>query len=229
VLAVSDEVDELLRHDATRAGPVDIVLACGDLPFEYLAELVRQLDVPLAFVPGNHDPDVSGYRLTRRGLVVRAGLPAAVPWPDGAANADGRIVDVAGLRIAGLGGSVRYSDGPNQYTQRQQRRRARRLARAAGWRRRRDGHGVDVVITHAPPLGVGDDADPAHQGFASLVELVARVRPALLLHGHVAPVPPDRTDRLVGSTVVRNVVGWRTFTVEPGAPARPAPAEHRAS
>ena len=90
---------------------------------------MNALDVPLVFVPGNHDPDVSGYRLSRGGLTLRAGLPARPPWPDGAVNADGRVVDVAGLRIAGLGGCRRYSHGPNQYTDRQQARRARPAGR----------------------------------------------------------------------------------------------------
>ena len=52
------------------------------------------------------------------------GSALAWPGPCGAVNADGRIVRIAGLRIAGLGGSIRYNDGPNQWTERQQRRRA---------------------------------------------------------------------------------------------------------
>src|SRR5438309_817713 len=83
--------------------------------------------------PGNHDPDVSGYRTSRTGLTLQAGLPARPPWPDGAVSAEQAIVDVAGLRLAGLGGCRRYSDGPNQYTQRQQARRARSLSQRARW------------------------------------------------------------------------------------------------
>ena len=91
--------------------------------------------MPLVFVPGNHDPDISGYRISRAGLPLRAGLPARPPWPDGAINAEQRVVDAAGLRLAGLGGCRRYRAGPNQYTDRQQARRARALARRAWWRR----------------------------------------------------------------------------------------------
>ncbi len=123
VLAVSDVVDEALSADVTGVRDAELILACGDLPFEYLGSLMNRLDVPLVFVPGNHDPDVSGYRLSRAGLTLRAGLPARPPWPAGATNADGQVVDVLGLRIAGLGGSPRYRDGPNQYTARQQARR----------------------------------------------------------------------------------------------------------
>ena len=129
VLAVSDEVSEGLLADPRPVRSAQLIVACGDLPAEYLGALMNALDLPLVFVPGNHDPDQSGYHVTRSGLVTRSGFPARPPWPAGAVNADGRVVDVAGLRIAGLGGCLRYNDGPNQYTERQQARRARALRR----------------------------------------------------------------------------------------------------
>src|SRR5256884_5129872 len=162
VLAVSDEVDDALVADPTAVRGAQLILACGDLPFEYLGSLMNALDVPLVFVPGNHDPDVSGYRSSRAGLTLKAGLPTRPPWPDGAVNADGRIIDVAGLRLAGLGGCRRYSDGPNQYTDRQQTRRARALRGRAWWRRQRDSRGGDVLLTPAPPRGRGGRGGPPH-------------------------------------------------------------------
>jgi predicted phosphodiesterase len=216
VLAVSDEVDEVLRADASVAGGAELIVSCGDLPFDYLGELITHLDAPLVFVPGNHDPDVSGYRTSRAGLNLRGGMPVTPPWPPGAVNADGRVVDVAGLRIAGLGGSRRYRPGPNQYSDRQQARRARGLARRATWRRMRDGRRVDVLITHAPPRGLGDLDDAPHQGFSALPALVRRLRPALLLHGHIHPYGTATPDRHLGDTVVRNVVGRHLFDVPKG-------------
>jgi len=218
VLAVSDEVDDALSADPTAVRGAQLILACGDLPFDYLGSLMNALDVPLVFVPGNHDPDVSGYRLSRAGLTLRAGLPARPPWPDGAVNADARVVDLAGLRLAGLGGCRRYSGGPNQYTDRQQARRARALRRRAWWRRQRDGRRVDLLLTHAPPRGVGDGDDPPHRGFTALPGLVAALQPVALLHGHVHPYgAPFRPGRLAGSTVVCNVTGWHLLEIEPGA------------
>jgi Calcineurin-like phosphoesterase len=217
VLAVSDEVDDALLADLSAVHGAALILACGDLPQEYLGRLMNRLDIPLAFVPGNHDPDMSGYRSSRAGLTLRAGMPARPPWPDGAVNADGRVVDVAGLRVAGLGGCLRYNEGPNQYTDRQQARRALALRTRARWRRFRDGRPVDVLITHAPPRGAGDGDDMPHRGFAALRGLVAALRPAALLHGHVRPVAgPGRPGRL-GPTMVCNVTGWRLLRIVPGA------------
>src|SRR6266571_3099310 len=104
VLAVSDEVDEGLAAGMNARGSADVILACGDLPSDYLAMLMNALDAPLVFVPGNHDPDLSGYRQTRTGLITLAGFPVAAPWPAGALSADGTVVDAAGLRVAALGG-----------------------------------------------------------------------------------------------------------------------------
>jgi hypothetical protein len=205
-LAVADEVDEWLRAGGVRGYDVDLILGAGDLPFDYLAFLADALDKPCVFVPGNHDPDLNGF--TRSGgLFVRDGFPQTWPGPAGAVNADGRVVDVAGLRIAGLGGSVRYRDGPNQWTQAQQARRARKLVRAAGRRRRRDGRGVDVLLTHSPPRGVGDREDPAHHGFDCLLWTIERLQPKWLLHGHIHPYGERVPEHRVGGTRVRNVVG----------------------
>jgi Icc-related predicted phosphoesterase len=205
-LAVADEVDEWLRAGGVRGYHVDLILGAGDLPFDYLAFLADALDKPCVFVPGNHDPDLSGF--TRSGgLSVRDGFPQTWPGPAGAVNADGRVVDVAGLRIAGLGGSVRYRDGPNQWTQAHQARRARKLVRAAQRRRRKDGRGVDILLTHSPPRGVGDREDPAHQGFDCLLWTIKRLQPKWLLHGHIHPYGEHVPEHRVGGTTVRNVVG----------------------
>src|ERR1700748_690202 len=124
VLAVSDEIDYALAADPAAARGAQLILACGDLPFEYLGSLMNVLDVPLVFVPGNHDPDVSGYRSSRAGLTLKAGLPVRPPWPDGAINADGRIIDVAGLRLGGAGGWPRRQGGPQPATHPHRPRRA---------------------------------------------------------------------------------------------------------
>ncbi|MFF5990163.1 metallophosphoesterase family protein [Prauserella flavalba] len=200
VLVVADEVDEKLWTDCAQSLSVDLVLGAGDLPFDYLEHLADTLEKPLVFVPGNHDPDLTGY--TRyRGVVFRAGFPARWPGPCGGVNADGRVVEVAGLRIAGLGGSIRYNEGPNQWTQRQQARRARRLVRAAR------GSAVDVLLTHSPPRGVGDREDRPHQGFDCLHRTVERLRPRWLLHGHIHPHGEKVRAHHLGETRVRNVVG----------------------
>ncbi|UKD54298.1 metallophosphoesterase [Amycolatopsis sp. FU40] len=209
-LVVADEADERLWTSAVGSLRVDLVVAAGDLPFAYLEFLAGMLDVPCVFVPGNHDPDLSGY--TRYGgLSMKDGFPTEWPGPAGGINADGRIVDIAGLRIAGLGGSIRYRDGPNQWTQRQQARRARRLERRFRWRKWRDGNGIDILLTHSPPRHLGDREDPPHQGFTCLHRTIDTLRPQWLLHGHIHPHGEPVPDRMAGHTRIRNVVGYQVM------------------
>src|SRR5215210_4093008 len=57
ILAISDEVVEFLYGPQLKEqyADVDLVLGCGDLPFYYLEYIVTVLNVPLYYVPGNHD------------------------------------------------------------------------------------------------------------------------------------------------------------------------------
>ena len=93
-LVVSDEEDRGLRAGARPDG-IDLIVSAGDLPFDYLTDLADRLGCPGVLVPGNHDPDLTGFR-ERRGIWFRDGLPAAWPGPAGFDDADGRVVDVAG-------------------------------------------------------------------------------------------------------------------------------------
>ena len=67
-----------------------------------------------------------------------------------------------------------------EYTEKEMTRRIRR----AGRQIRKNG-GVDVVVTHAAPTGLGDRKDPAHQGFDCFRDLMDQHKPAFLVRGHV--------------------------------------------
>ncbi len=213
VLAVADEPVEWLWSDRARTLGADLVLGAGDLPFGYLEHLSEALSAPCVFVPGNHDRDLTGYR-TGRGGVYRAGMPVTWPGPVGAVDADARIVRESGLQIAGLGGSMRYSGGPNQWSEAQQCRRAMRMLARDGIARGRAP--VDILLTHSPPRDVGDGDDPAHRGFGTLRGLVRWLRPSVMLHGHIHPFGRPAPDVTLGTTRVINTVGYTLLTVTPG-------------
>lgn len=215
VLAVADEVDPSLYSRNVLRHEVDLILACGDLPFDYLEFLVTMLNVPLGFVPGNHDPDLHPPDAIDSADFTK---PFAWHWddrankgPQGCVNLDGWVKELSGVRVAGLGGSIRYSPGPNQYSETQMRSRAWRLRIRDLRRRVKDRPRVDILITHAPPRGVGDGADRAHRGFQSFHALIARMGPRFLLHGHVHPYGEHMPEREVGQTRVMNVVGHKVI------------------
>jgi hypothetical protein len=181
------------------------VVSCGDLPFDYLEYLVSRVDVPLLYVPGNHDPSVASPNTTW--LALERESP--VPGPEGCDNVDGRVIGERGLRIAGLGGSLRYKEGPNQYTQAQMRWRALSLEVRVRLKRVRAGRKLDVFITHAPPFGVGEAVDAAHIGFVAFHRIIRNLHPAVLIHGHVHPYGRAQPERMVEGSRVINAVPSR--------------------
>lgn len=164
ILVVADEECPSLwdYYVPGRLKEYDLILSCGDLNAKYLSFLVTMGRAPLLYVHGNHD---TGYDQNP---------------PEGCDCIDDRLVIVNGLRILGLGGCRRYRPGPHQYSDRQMERRIAKLKsqilRAGG---------VDIVVTHAPPRGVGDDDDYPHRGFESLLSLIDRYQPQYLVHGHI--------------------------------------------
>lgn len=210
-LVVADEIAPNLQQHTLRRLRPELVLGAGDLPWDYLEWIASSVECPVVFVPGNHDPQVQPCRQSRNGVCTDAdGRLVDGPRPLGVIHADQEVVRVAGLRIAGLGGCVRYRPGPHQYSQRQYATRAARLARKA----RRAGP-VDVLLTHAPPRGLGDGEDGPHVGIDALHGLLDRMQPTWHLHGHIHPYGQTMPDRRVGPTTIRNVIPWRVLDITP--------------
>jgi 3',5'-cyclic AMP phosphodiesterase CpdA len=210
VLVVSDEEAPNLREGTLRELSPDLVLAAGDLPWGYLEWIASSVEAPMVFVPGNHDLPIEPAKRRRNGTWTQDGMPCDAPRPHGWTNADQQVVEAAGLRIAGLGGCVKYRPGPHQYTQREYHRRAARLLRRA-----RSAGPVDVLLTHAPPLGLGDGEDQPHTGIEALHRVLERLRPTWHLHGHIHPYGQTMPDRQVGPTTIRNVIPWKVVDVTP--------------
>lgn len=165
ILAIADEPSQRLWGDLCREAlsGVDLILSAGDLPAKYLSFLTCFTSAPIVYVPGNHDDRY------------------AKEPPEGCLCADGKVVSVKGVRILGLGGSIRYRpDGVHMYTEKEMASRIgslRRQLRAAG--------GFDILLTHAPIRGFGDQEDFAHRGFECFGPLLDAWRPAVMVHGHV--------------------------------------------
>lgn len=203
-LAVSDDPDPALGHAANRVGlgPLDALVGCGDLEPEYLGFLADAFHVPLAYIRGNHD----------RGGRWDESVVHAAPQP----LATGRLHDVGGLWVAALEWpGIRHRD--------QQRHDgtawldALRLAGRQEARRLLHGAGPGVVLSHAPPRGVGDRAaDPYHVGYEGYRWLLDRWQPPLWLHGHVPPASVERWRVAHEGTEVVNVTG--AVLVEIGPP-----------
>ena len=163
LLIADDESPYLWEHyQPGRLDGIDLIISCGDLSPEYLSFLVTMGRAPLLYVHGNHD-----------------GKYEKRP-PEGCQCIEDTIVKVNGVRILGLGGSQRYGPGLHQYTEDEMKRRIRRL-RWKIWFHR----GVDIVVTHAPIRGLGDEEHITHRGFNAFHKLLEKCKPLYWAYGHV--------------------------------------------
>lgn len=165
ILLISDEESPYLweHYQPGRLDGIDLILSCGDLSPEYLSFLVTVGKAPLLYVHGNHDD-----KYKRRP-------------PEGCECIDDAIINIDGIRILGLGGSLRYNPkGVHQYTEREMAKRIRKL-RPKIWLNR----GVDMIVTHAPVRGLGDEDNLAHRGFVVFQKLLKRRKPRYWIYGHV--------------------------------------------
>jgi hypothetical protein len=190
ILCVADHVDPLVYSAGvkSRFGDVQLVLSAGDLPHNYYDFIMSTLNKPLLFVFGNHN--LRYMPLYRRGtdhfgrgeLAGHDGL--SFP-PSGALYVDGRVRKVKSVLIAGLGGSLWYNGGDNQFTDLHVYLRILKLVPRLWYNRLRHGRYLDILLTHAPPFGIHDGPDPCHVGFRALLWFMRVFQPKYLIHGHI--------------------------------------------
>lgn len=164
ILAIADEESKYLwdYYERSKLEDIDLILSAGDLKPEYLSFLVTMCRAPVLYVHGNHDDKY------------------AVKPPEGCICVEDDIYEYEGIRILGLGGSMRYRPGGNQYTDKEMHKRIRKL-RFKLFRKR----GFDILLTHSPAYQVNDGRDLPHQGFIDFVALMEKYKPRFFIHGHV--------------------------------------------
>ena len=181
---------------------IDLILSAGDLNPRYLTFVESLSNVPLLYIHGNHD---ERYKVTA---------------PEGCFCIEDSIYIHEGVRILGLGGSMRYRPGAHQYTEKQMQKRIRKL-----WIKLKRYGGFDILLTHAPIAGFHDGDDTCHQGFEAFAELLEKYQPKYCVHGHIHMNYGVRTPRLSlkQNTVVVNA--YRSYTFDYDDPALRTEAE----
>jgi uncharacterized protein len=172
ILCVSDQIDPLVYSNSikNRFADVDIILSSGDLPLDYLEFIVSSLNKPLFFVFGNHHT----HELTNRTF---EGC--------GCIHVGSKVHKEEGVIVAGLGGSMRYNLGENQYTELQMYMEIFKLIPSLLINRLFHGRFLDILLTHAPPSGIHDKKDKCHQGFKAFLWFIKKFKPKYLVHGHI--------------------------------------------
>ncbi|HLF90706.1 MAG TPA: metallophosphoesterase [Anaerolineales bacterium] len=205
ILAVSDVVLELLYSPLIRERfpDVDMVISCGDLPYYYLEYILTALDIPLFFVRGNH------------ANVVEYTSAGERTHPQGAVDLHRQTMCHNGLLMAGIEGSVRYKEGPFQYSQGEMWGLVASLVPKLLYNRVRHGRYLDIFVTHAPPWGIHDQPDRTHQGIRAFNWLLRTFKPACHFHGHIHVYQPFMvTETLYEKTRVINAYGSRELEIK---------------
>ncbi len=165
ILAISDEESKYLwdHFEPEKLKDVDLILSCGDLDPRYLSFLATFSHATVLYVHGNHDDNYKDHP------------------PEGCTCIENDVYCYKGIRILGLGGSMRYNPkGKNQYTDKQMKNRIRKL-----WWKLHRTKGFDILLTHAPASGINDGEDRAHWGFQTFNDLLDRYSPKYFVHGHI--------------------------------------------
>jgi Icc-related predicted phosphoesterase len=154
---------------------------------DYLGFIASTFNKPVVFVFGNHN-------LKELNLFRRSHGPAAPTGQEeprvfrnyfGSTYAGDRVLKVNNILIAGLGGSVYYNGGENQFHERQMWWKAVRLIPRLVLNKLVHGRYLDILLTHSPPRGIHDADDLPHRGFETFRWFVKRFKPRYLLHGHI--------------------------------------------
>lgn len=180
-------------YKAEKMEDIDLILSAGDLDPEYLSFLVTMSHAPVLYVHGNHDDKYDNHP------------------PLGCECIEDKIYNFHGIRIYGLGGSMEYSGGKHQFTEKEMRSRIRKRFFHL-WRNR----GFDILLTHAPARGINDGQDLPHRGFYAFCELLDRYKPRYFIHGHVHKTYNYDFKQFdhCGDTTVINAFGYCLFEYE---------------
>lgn len=184
---------------------IDLAIDCGDLPYYYLEYIGDELKADIFFVRGNH---------SKLEESTTAGPRRA---PLGAIDLHRRMLNYRGLLMAGVEGSLRYREGPFQYSQAEMWGHVLSLIPALLMNRLRFGRFLDVFVTHASPWGIHDQPDLPHLGIKAFRWFDRVFKPAYHFHGHIHVYRPDADlETKFDRTWVINTFGYRLTNIKPG-------------
>ena len=185
ILCISDQIDPLVYspYIKERFADIDLILSAGDLPMDYLDYIIYSLNKPLFFVFGNHH--IEKLKHFRRVWNTTFEENEGGFFCCGAVHMGTKVKIEKNYIIAGLGGSMRYNRGYNQFTDFQMFFEAAKLIPRLLWNRVFHGRFVDILLTHAPPKGIHDKSDKCHWGFKTYLWFMKVFKPKYLVHGHI--------------------------------------------
>ena len=185
ILCISDQIDPQVYSPAIkeRFSDVDFILSAGDLPLDYLDFIISSLNKPLFFVFGNHH--IEELKRYKKHWDVTFTPDEKDYYGCGAVHLGTKVMAEGNSIVAGLGGSMRYNNGSNQFTDFQMFIEITKIIPRLLWNRLFHGRFLDILLTHAPPKGIHDKNDKCHWGFKTFLWFMKAFKPKYLVHGHI--------------------------------------------
>ena len=185
ILCVADHVDPLVYSNSIRQrfSDIDVILGAGDLDLEYYGFIVSSLNKPLGFVFGNHNLKyIPRYRREYKTHFDRHDVEQQ---SFGSEYIGGKNWRVKGLLVAGLGGTLKYNKGMNQFSEFRMLRWILKLLPGLIWNKIKYKRYIDILLTHTPPRGIQDRDDICHRGFKIFITFMDIFKPKYVIHGHI--------------------------------------------
>jgi Icc-related predicted phosphoesterase len=166
------------------AGAADVVVGAGDCAtmragLDGVIETLSAITVPTVLVAGNAESDTELWR-------------ACAVWPS-AEILHGQGTELAGVEFFGLGGAVPPTPFPWSFD----------LSEAEAAAQLEDVPERAVLVVHSPPRGYVDEVHGRHLGSTSVLDVIERKRPVLVLCGHIHQC--WGREATIGTTPVLNV------------------------
>lgn len=154
-LIVTDGHGCLSLEDISYCRNIDVCLLLGDLSLRDVEVVKERIgNTPVYGVLGNHD----GFE-----LYDMCGIE----------NIHGKVVEINGVRIAGIGGSLKYKDSPMPLLTDEESIEIAEKMEAA-----------DILISHDSPKFLHGSNDFAHSGLQGITRYCEKYSVPLNIHGH---------------------------------------------
>jgi uncharacterized protein len=178
ILCISDKVSNIIysKNIVKRFSDIDLILSCGDLPFNYYDFIMSTLNKPLYYVMGNHEP---GKYSKERSLFDKYKVK----------DLTGKIINFNGLIIGGCSGgknektiedwnSTEFGQSLNIY------RIKWNLFKKQLFKKKK----IDIFVSHSPAFSLNDatsENDSYHHGFKTYKNFIDKFSPTYHIHGHL--------------------------------------------
>lgn len=174
------------------------VLVVADYPKPRFDEAIRS-NVDFVLSLGDVDPPILEeihLRFHKPIFAVKGNHDSTRPFPEYVTDVHLRFAQHRNWLIGGFGGVPAYK-GTGAYEW-DDLAAAERLSKLPY---------VDILICHAPLLGITDREDYAHQGSEAIRRYIETQQPKFVYHGHVH----EKMAAMVGTTAVVSVCGAEVF------------------